>query len=56
MTKRSNLPTKKVAAAGVGGAFGIVLCALIPGTESPELAAAITTLCSFGLGYLVKES
>ncbi len=56
MTKRSNVPTKKVTAAGIGGAFAIVLCAVIPGTESPELAAAIATICSFGLGYLVREN
>lgn len=55
MNQRSNLPTRKVAAGGVGGALGIVICAIIPGTESPELAAAIATLCSFALAYIVPE-
>lgn len=48
-------PTRKVTAAGIGGAIATIVLALIPGTESPELAAAVATVCAFALGYVVSE-
>lgn len=51
-------PTRKVTSAGVGGAAGIVVvwAAGLAGLEvPPEVAAAIVTLLSFGLGYLTPE-
>lgn len=55
MNAQSNKPTRKVAAAGIGGAIATIVLALIPGAESPELAAAVATVCAFLLGYLVPE-
>lgn len=55
MNENSNVPTRKVAGAGLGGAIGILICAVIPGTESPEVAAAIATVCAFVVGYVVPE-
>lgn len=55
MNPDSNTPTRKVSAAGIGGALAVVLLALIPGTESPELAAAVATICAFLLAYVVPE-
>lgn len=49
-------PTRKVAAAGLGGAVATIILALIPGSESPELAAAVATVAAFLLGYLVPEA
>jgi hypothetical protein len=44
-------PTKKVAAAGIGGA--VVTIAVALGLSlSPEVAAAVATIVSFALGYL----
>lgn len=52
-------PTRKVAAAGIGGSVSILVVYLIQlvfSVELPaEVAAAITALVSFGSGYLVKE-
>lgn len=48
-------PTRKVAGAGIGGAIATVILALIPGTESPELAAAVATIAAFVVGYVVPE-
>ena len=58
MNHPTNIPTRKVGAAGVAGAvttcivyilaeFGIVL--------PPEIVAALVTLISFGAGYLTVE-
>lgn len=44
-------PSKKVAAAGIGGA--IVTIAVALGLNlSPEVSAAVATIVSFALGYL----
>lgn len=51
-----NKPTRKVAAAGIGGAVATIILALIPGTEDPTLAAAVATVCAFLLGYFVPEA
>lgn len=51
----SKTPSRKTSAAGVGGALAVVLMAVIPGTESPELAAAIATICAFALAYVIPE-
>lgn len=55
MNEYSNAPTRKVSAAGIGGAIGILICWVIPGVEPPEVAAAISTVCAFGLGYFVSD-
>lgn len=50
----SYVPSKKVAAAGVGGA--IVTIAVAAGLKlSPEVAAAVATIVSFALGYLKAD-
>lgn len=48
-------PKKKVASGGVGGAIATVLIALFPDTVTPELAAAIATIASFVLAWVVPE-
>lgn len=54
-TTKSLKPTKKVTAAGVGGAAAIVIIFILTTAgahPSPELASALTVLCAFGAGYL----
>lgn len=46
-------PKKKVASGGVGGAIATVLIALFPDAVTPELAAAIATIASFVLAWVV---
>lgn len=50
-----NTPTPKVAAAGLGGAIATIVVVVLEASGvdvSPELAASIATVCSFGAGYL----
>lgn len=47
-------PKRKVSAAGVGGAIG-VLAVYVFGIEDAEVGAAISTVAAFVLGYLVGE-
>jgi len=54
MNQQSLVPKRKVSAAGLGGAVSIIVVALI-GNVAPEVASAITTVCSFAAGYLVPE-
>ena len=51
-------PSTKVTAAGLGGALAVLLVWVLGlvGADPPAtVAAALTTLCSFAAGYLVKE-
>lgn len=48
-------PTSKVTAAGLGGALAVLLCAVIPGEESPEVAAALATVVAFVCGWLMPD-
>jgi putative flippase GtrA len=48
-------PVVKVAAAGGGGAVATIVIAIVQGLGgdvSPEVAAAIATVCSFAAGYI----
>ena len=47
-------PKKKVAAGGIGGAIATLIVALT-GIEDAEVAAAIATIASFLLAYVVSE-
>ena len=54
------VPTRKVQAAGIGGALGIIVCWMLNAYVLPqplpaEVAAAITAVISAGLGYMAKE-
>lgn len=51
-------PTRKVTAAGLGGALTVIIVFVINslGTEVPgEVASAITTVVTFLAGYFIKE-
>lgn len=50
----SYVPSKKVAAAGVGGAVVTIAVALGLNLD-PTVAAAIATIVSFALGYLKAD-
>lgn len=54
----SSAPTSKVAAAGIGGSLTVVLVYILGqfNIDPPaEVVAALTTLVSFGSGYIVRE-
>lgn len=51
----SKKPKPKVAAGGIGGAVATIVIALFPDTVTPELAAAIATIASFVLAWVVPE-
>lgn len=58
MNQDSPAPTNKVAAAGAAGALSVLIVFIAGqlGLEiPPEAAAAITTLLSFGAGYMRLE-
>lgn len=58
MNENSLAPTPKVAAAGLGGAFGTVLVVIANAVGldlPPEAASAIVVLFSFGAGYLKRD-
>ena len=48
-------PTRKVTAATLGAALSVIVLAILPGREDPELAGAIVTLSAFVAGWLVRE-
>lgn len=53
----SRKPVPKVAAAGIGGALAAILVAVANALGldlSPEVAAAVVTVVSFGAGYLKR--
>ncbi len=52
------IPTRKVTAGAIGGAASVILIWVlgVAGLDTPpEVAAAFTTMISFGLGYVVSE-
>lgn len=55
-----NTPTRKITAAGIGGAITIIVVWIANTLASvaipPEVASAFTTLITFGTGYLVKDA
>lgn len=59
MNQNSNVPTDKVAAAGVAGALSVLaiyVASLFNLDVPPEVASAFTTLLAFGAAYMKKES
>lgn len=53
---RSAAPTRKVTAASLGAALAVIVLAIIPGKEDPELAGAVTVAATFVCGWIVPES
>lgn len=55
----TNVPTNKVAGAGLAGAVSIVIVWALGMTGvdvPPEVASAITTILAFGTAYLIPEN
>lgn len=58
MNQPNNVPTHKVAAAGIGGAVATIVVAILNAygvSLDPSVVAAIVTLAAFGAGYLKTE-
>lgn len=58
MNQSTKVPTRKVTAAGAGGAAVVVLMAVLDMygiSLDPAVVAALVTLIAFGAGYLVTE-
>lgn len=58
MTRKSDAPTQKVAAAGAAGSLTVILvwiAGLLGLDVPPEVASAFTALVAFGAGYVRKS-
>lgn len=57
ITQPSAAPTRKITAVALGGAVATIVLAVVGiWADAPAmLAAAITTVCTFAAGYLVKD-